>query len=311
MYTSCGWFFDELSGIETVQVIEYAGRALQLANELMGGELEQEFLNLLEKAKSNIPEHQDGRVIFEKWIRPSILDLTKVGGHYAVSSLFEEYEEESSIYSYSATREAYQSSQAGRAKLAVGRSTLTSRITLESSTLVFGVLHLGDHNINCGITEYQGEEKFEALATDLSEVFDRAEFSEIIRLMDHHFGISSYSLRSLFRDEQRRVLGLIMEPTLAEAEAGYGQIYEHHAPLIRFLGDSGVPIPVPLRTAAEYVLTVRLSRAFGEIPLDLQVIQPLLDEAGLSGISLDSDTLEFALRKKHGGPERPTDECPC
>ncbi len=115
--------------------------------------------------------------------------------------------------------------------------------------------------------------------------------------MDHHFGISSYSLRSLFRDEQRRVLSLIMEPTLAEAEAGYGQIYEHHAPLIRFLGDSGVPIPVPLRTAAEYVLTVRLSRAFGELPLDLQVIQPLLDEAGLSGISLDSDTLEFALRK--------------
>ena len=28
MYTSCGWFFDEISGIETVQVIQYAGRAI-------------------------------------------------------------------------------------------------------------------------------------------------------------------------------------------------------------------------------------------------------------------------------------------
>ena len=120
MYTSCGWFFDEISGIETVQVIEYAGRALQLANELMSGEFEQKFLNLIEKAKSNIPEHQDGRIIYEKWVKPSMLDLTRVGAHYAVSSLFEEYEEESSIFSYSATREAYQSSQAGRAKLAVG-----------------------------------------------------------------------------------------------------------------------------------------------------------------------------------------------
>ena len=297
MYTSCGWFFDEISGIETVQVIEYAGRALQLANELMSGEFESEFLALLENAKSNMPEHQDGRIIYEKWVRPSMLDLTKVGAHYAVSSVFEEYEEESSIFSYSATRDAYQSSQAGRARLAVGRATLTSRITLESSTLVFGVLHLGDHNINCGVTEYRGEQKFEALATDLGEVFDRADFPEIIRLMDQHFGISAYSLRSLFRDEQRRVLGLIMEPTLAEAEAAYGQIYEHHAPLIRFLGDSGIPIPVPLRTAAEYVLTARLSRAFGEIPLDLQIMQPLLDEAVLSGISLDADTLEFALRR--------------
>ena len=172
MYTSCGWFFDEISGIETVQVIEYAGRALQLANELMSGEFESEFLALLENAKSNMPEHQDGRIIYEKWVRPSMLDLTKVGAHYAVSSVFEEYEEESSIFSYSATRYAYQSSQAGRAKLAVGRAALTSRITLESSTLVFGVLHLGDHNINCGVTEYRGEQKFEALATDLGEVFD-------------------------------------------------------------------------------------------------------------------------------------------
>src|SRR6202789_2015691 len=36
MYTSCGWFFDDISGIETVQVIAYAARALQLAQNLFG-----------------------------------------------------------------------------------------------------------------------------------------------------------------------------------------------------------------------------------------------------------------------------------
>ena len=61
MYTSCGWFFDELSGIETVQVIQYAGRAIQLAQELFGDDLETKFLERLERAKSNIPEHGDGR----------------------------------------------------------------------------------------------------------------------------------------------------------------------------------------------------------------------------------------------------------
>ena len=57
MYTSCGWFFDELSGIETVQVIHYAARALQLAAQLTGRSLEEEFLNRLQLAKSNLPEH--------------------------------------------------------------------------------------------------------------------------------------------------------------------------------------------------------------------------------------------------------------
>src|SRR5206468_4924803 len=89
MYTSCGWFFDELSGIETVQVIQYAGRALQLAQQVFGDSMESRFLELLERAKSNIPAHQDGRVIYEKFVEPAKVDLTKVAAHYAVSSLFE------------------------------------------------------------------------------------------------------------------------------------------------------------------------------------------------------------------------------
>ena len=56
MYTSCGWFFDELSGIETVQVMQYAGRAVQLAQELFGDSLESQFIERLAAAKSNLPE---------------------------------------------------------------------------------------------------------------------------------------------------------------------------------------------------------------------------------------------------------------
>ena len=36
MYTSCGWFFDDISGIETVQIIAYAARVLQLARRSLG-----------------------------------------------------------------------------------------------------------------------------------------------------------------------------------------------------------------------------------------------------------------------------------
>src|SRR4029077_19289503 len=57
MYTSCGWFFDELSGLETVQVMRFAARAIQRAEQCCGPTLEPEFLERLAEAKSNLPEH--------------------------------------------------------------------------------------------------------------------------------------------------------------------------------------------------------------------------------------------------------------
>ena len=104
MYTSCGWFFDELSGLETVQVIHYAGRALQLAEECCGERLEAEFLQHLALAKSNLPEHGDGAKIYEKWVKPAVVDIERVGGHYAISSLFESYPDKTRIYCYEVER---------------------------------------------------------------------------------------------------------------------------------------------------------------------------------------------------------------
>jgi alpha-amylase/alpha-mannosidase (GH57 family) len=72
MYTSCGWFFDELSRPEPVQVMQYAGQVIQLAEDLFGKGVEEEFLKILEQAKSNIPEQGDGRRIYESLIRPAI-----------------------------------------------------------------------------------------------------------------------------------------------------------------------------------------------------------------------------------------------
>ncbi|MEK7216393.1 MAG: DUF3536 domain-containing protein, partial [Chloroflexota bacterium] len=93
MYTSCGWFFDDISGIEAVQVLQYAGRVLQLAEELFGGGLREPFLQRLAEAKSNIPEHQNGRVVFERLVDDAAVGWREAAAHYAVSSLFIEYPE--------------------------------------------------------------------------------------------------------------------------------------------------------------------------------------------------------------------------
>lgn len=295
-YTSCGWFFDELSGIETVQVIQYAGRALQLAREFGYHQLEGQFLERLAEAKSNIPEHRDGAHIYEKFVNPAMVDLEKVGAHYAISSLFEPYEQEARIYPYSVKRQDYHQLEAGKARLAVGRACFTSEITRESALLTFGVLHWGDHNLNCGVREFKGEEAYQALVEGASFPFERADFPEIIRLMDKQFGESSYTLKSLFRDEQRKIINLILESTLTEAAGAYRQVYDHHAPLMRFLADLGAPLPVVLRMTAEFVLNGQLRRTFEEETLDLERIRTLLDVARRERITLDAAGLGYALQ---------------
>ena len=295
MYTSCGWFFDELSGLETVQDIKYAGRVLQLADQLFSEPFEPGFLERLELAKSNIPEHRDGRLIYEKFVRPSMLNMKDVGAHYALSSLFHEIGERSSIYAYSATREDYRSFQVGGSRLAIGRATVTSEVTHVSSSLCFGVLHLGDHSIACGTGEYQGAQKYEALAQEISAAFAQADFPKTILLLGKYFGTSTYSLLSLFADERRKVLNIILEPTLREAEAAYSSIYEHHAPLIRFLTGSGTPRPELLSVAADLCLNAKLRKVLNGDGLDSEVVRPLLEEARLAGANLDATALGLLL----------------
>ncbi len=297
MYTSCGWFFDELSGLETVQIIQYAGRALQIAKEVFPDNLEEDFLTLLEQAKSNLPEHGDGRQIYEKFVKPAMVDLLKVGAHYAISSLFEEYSEHDSIFCYDIHRQDYHRTEAGRASLAIGRIQVTSRITYNSGVISFGVLHLGDHNIYGGVKYYQDQEPYDVMTREVTEVFAKADFPETIRNLDRHFGTSTYSLRSLFRDEQRQVLQQIMSSSLQEVGAAYQQIYKTHVPLMRFLTDLGAPLPKGYLATAELVINQNLRQAFAAEEPDMDLISGLLMESRLFQIEIEAETLEFVLRQ--------------
>jgi alpha-amylase/alpha-mannosidase (GH57 family) len=296
MYASCGWFFDELSGIETVQAILFAGRAVQLGQDLSGDSLESQFTERLASAKSNLPEYGDGRRIYENFVRPAMVDWEQIGAHYAVSSLFELYPERAKLYCYRTERKDYQIFEAGAAKLGVGQVKLTSEITWESVVLNFGVLHMGDHNVNCGVQESLGHTADPNPTREAVEAFLRADFAEVIRFMDRCFGESNYSLWSLFRDEQRKVIEQILTSSLGEAEALYRQIYERRAPMMRFLTHLHIPLPKVFSAAAELVLNGYLRRALEQEEVDAERVNTLLEAAKLEGVSLDTATLEFAYR---------------
>jgi alpha-amylase/alpha-mannosidase (GH57 family) len=298
MYTSCGWFFDELSGIETVQILQYAARTLQLAREILDQDLEPSFLEDLAQAKSNVPEYGDGRLIYERSVRQSVADLKKVGAHYAICSLFREYETQPSFYCYRADQEEVRVSEAGKARLLTGKARFMSEITNESAVLSFGTLHLGDHNLTCGVKDFENQDAYQGMARDLFSAFERADFPETIRRLDRQFGGSIYSLNSLFRDEENGILGMIAESALEDAEGIYRQLYEDYAPLMRFFKDSDLAPPKALSMVAEFILSKSLRNAFEREPFDLALIESLLEDTKEEGVTLDAATLEFSIRKR-------------
>ena len=295
MYTSCGWFFDELSRVEPLQVLRYAARAIQLAGQVHDVDLEEGFLQRLEKAPSNRPELQDGRRIYERLVRPDVTGLEQVGAHFAISGLFDGGGEEEAIGAFTVVRHAYQLREAGRAKLAYGQVTIRSSITRSERALEFGVLHFGDHNFACGIRPSGRPAAYERMAAELEEHFAKADFPEVIRAVDDHFGGHGYSLRSLFRDEQRRLLQAILETTVSEAEATYRNIYRGRAPLMRFLGDLGAQVPVPLRSAAEVVINAELRDTFRTGHMEPAHVRELVAEAERFDVELDAEGLAHAL----------------
>lgn len=298
MFTSCGWFFDELSGLETVQVIQYAARAVQLGEEIFGDPLEAQFLDHLRFAKSNLPQHQDGAQIYEKWVKPAMVDMAHVAAHYAINSLFEPYREGTQIYCYDAQRADIHIEPEGKMHLEVGHAEFSSRITRESSQLSFAVLHMGDHNFVCGVRQVRENGEDQHLNELLASAFSKADPAEIIRLIDEGFGKRVYSLRSLFRDEQRKILRLILDQTLTDAEAAHRDIYERRAQLIRFLSDIQVPIPKALQSAAEIALNSQLREAFRNREVDVDSVRRLLKEASGLHVDLDKTTVEFSVRKR-------------
>ncbi|MTI82482.1 MAG: DUF3536 domain-containing protein [Firmicutes bacterium] len=296
MYTSCGWFFDDISGIETVQVIQYAGRVIQLGEQLFGGSLESGFLKTLEQAKSNIPEHRNGVHIYNKFVKPAMVDLQKVGAHYAISSLFTGYSKRSKIYCYLVEQEDKRYFEAGNTKLAVGKVRVTSEITRNWKTLSYGVLYFGYHNVNGGVREFRDEQAYREMVEGVAEAFERGDLTQVMRLLERHFKGMTYSARQLFGDQQQTIMEVILDATLDHVTAEFKQIYDRHAPLMRFLKDLDIQRPKALHTAAEFVLNDGLRQAFKNEEPDFERIKCYLNEVRRLDVGLDDTELGYTLK---------------
>ena len=296
MYTSCGWFFDDLGGVETVQVIQYAARALELARDAGGGDHEAGFVERLSVARGNVPDHADGGEVYRRFAAAARLDLAGIAAHYAVRRLFDPDDESARVACYSASSSALRRWELGRQKLVSGVVRITSDVTRESADLDFAALHLGDHEVRAGARPLDAERQ-RAFADEAGSLCERGEYAAALALLDRAYEGSSRSLRDLYRDERRRLLERILAANLADAEASLRRIHDANAALLRWLTDAGAPQPEVLRATARFALGAELREALAAEEVDVARVRALLDAARAERVDPDAGPTAHALER--------------
>jgi len=290
MYTSCGWFFDEISGIEPVQILRYAAMAMQYLRDLGGGQVEPEFIRVLAAAPSNAPDFADGAEVYRRLITPAVVDLRRVVAHYAITDLFEDHPDDVAVYAYQVqrldqAREAY-----GGTALRIAHVRVSSRLTGETREAMYAVLHFGGHDFACGIRSYDDHAVYDRMKADLLARYSRYTLADMVRGVDEHFPGMGFSLTDLFLEERRRVLALIIRGVLDRHEETYRRIWDDNRQLMRYLHAADAPIPDALGLVARHVLEQDIADAMARIgdvePLPERV-RELLAEAKTLGLTLD------------------------
>ncbi|HBR15588.1 MAG TPA: glycoside hydrolase [Candidatus Omnitrophica bacterium] len=298
MYTSCGWFFDDISGIEPIQTMQYAARAMQLAKELTAEDLEGEYVRQIEAAKSNIPEYENGKKIYDLFVKPAVIDLLNVGAHYALSSIFEEYPKTTHIYAYSVNSEVYDQYTVGQRKVVIGKSLIRSEITWEEQAINFAVLHLGDHNLSAGVAFDSDEKLFGNMHKEIKEAFLQSNITDVIHLINKHFGQESYSLWDLFKNEQRKIMDQILEKTLESIETHFRQIYDYYYPLMQIRKDIRAPLPKVLAMTVEFIFNRDLCKLLENDMPDVERLEKLAGEINRWSFMRDKESISLIASER-------------
>lgn len=255
MYTSCAWFFDEISGLETTQCLQYASRAIKLARNF-GRDLEDDFLATLAKAPSNLPQYGDGKGVWDQCIRPATVDIERVLAHHAISLIYRPEDKhtlgDALAYEVHTLDEAIRTR--GEGHLAVGRLHAFSRRTWDLAESNFVVVHFGGLDFHTVLNSELTAEDYPKFKEKLLATYRSGSMAAVMNLLNRDFQGISHRLDDLFRDEQRRIIGIVLADRFEDYRRTFERLANQDEEVLNRLGQLSYPISKPLRAAASSFL---------------------------------------------------------
>ena len=254
MYTSCGWFFAEISGIETTQIMKYALRAMDFASEFSKVDFEKNFLTILQRAKSNIPEYENGKKIYEMFVRPARVTVEKIVTHWAISSLYDSNEFLDEIYCYKIKKISHKTFKHKDCVLAFGRLEVSSCITLEKFDLTYALLKTSESEYFCTVTPFKNQEWLNSVKNAIIDKFNEDKTDDVLKLMQKHYKSEFYTIKDVLIDKRKVILEKVLINKLLKTANTYLELYEDLKAPISQLADMGMDIPDAFRVAAKFSL---------------------------------------------------------
>ncbi|STX50374.1 Membrane-anchored protein predicted to be involved in regulation of amylopullulanase [Legionella busanensis] len=291
MYTSCGWFFDELSGIETVQIMKYAARVIQLHTELTGESFEETFIEKLALAPSNFTHFKNGAQLYNMFVKPLSIDLFKVSAHLAASLPFMAYEDKVVMYCYECELINTQKTIEGKTQLISGELIVTSKLTSESLRVWYWLFYQGDHNLICAIKH--PDASLEHIGKTLHEVFITGDIFQVVKLFENYFGEETISLRDLFYDTKLKITEDILSTSLADLELNYRRFFDDNAPMINFISDISIELPRTIKSALNSLINSDIVHFFLGPNPNIEDLESIFDKAQRLRVRLDKETIGF------------------
>jgi alpha-amylase/alpha-mannosidase (GH57 family) len=292
MFTSCGWFFDEMSGLETTQCLRYAARAVQLARHF-GAELEDALVGRLEAAPSNLPQYRNGRFVWQQCVQPTRIDLPRVLSHQAMSSIYLAEERREHVYAYELETLDQEVRERGQTHVAVGRLRVHSRLTWNEAETSFVVLHYGGLDFHTVLRAADSAEAYAAFKKRLLDTYRAGSLADVTALVAREFEGEVHRLDDLFAEEQRRIVGIVMQDRFEDYERVFRRLAMQDDDVLTRLVRLQVPVPKPLEAVASAYLALELRREIGHVAMgnDLDRFRSLCDRAKAWGYRPDQQQL--------------------
>lgn len=306
MYTSCGWFFAELSGLETTLVLQHAARAIELAEEMENKGVEEMFLGRLSEAKSNLPEMGDGRQVYQHLVKPRGVTLEKVVNHYAISSQSSDGDREKRVFSYRVEKVNEERMEKENSWLILGQVRVTSETIPEPKEFFFGLIPSSKDIFRTWVSESRGM-NFGCLREKILHSPGGSE-DEKSKALTGLLGDRLFTIRDIFKEERQMIFQKLIQKELEEHMQRYGELFDETGLTIEALAREGLEIPYEIRVAAEVTLSVRLLQEVKELKKDFYKtihsgkIDRMVEEAREHGFQLRTGesvrTLNGMLEKK-------------
>jgi alpha-amylase/alpha-mannosidase (GH57 family) len=259
MFTSCGWFFNDLAGIETVQILRYAAHVVDLINELGEDPHLETFLSTLAEAYSNVGSEGNGVDIWNRHVVTARVDAERAVQHLALSEVIEN-EARESFGAYEIEVRGRTRTQRGSVVLASGVACLTHRRTRRTYAYAYAALGLGGLEVVGSLRRLEDEHDETALESIRSQFEGRAPVTNLLRALSE-MGPAEFDLSVALPDERDRLMSDTAAFLTERYAESYQRLYADHRAALEDLVRYGYNLPPELRAPAEVALAHQFQTA--------------------------------------------------